>query len=261
MRRAVPFTIVACCVFAGPAWSSGGSGSCAVEWSADRLQSLSAEGDLVLEKAGLARLVGIRLPDGAWPERVVALLREQVGREVQVAGADARDRWGRRALHLGAGAPPDETDFGRTLVAQGLAMVDSRNMPAPCGRALLRLEAAARTAGLGLWAGDRYKPIPAGDVARLNERIGRFVLVEGRIRSVGERASWTYLNFSGDWSTDFTVVVPKRIWDRTMGQQPGAASLRGREVRVRGVLENRGGPALTITDPGVIEVLDEGRRL
>jgi hypothetical protein len=215
----------------------------------------------MLEKAGLARLAGLRRLDGAWPDNALAILRQQVGRDVRVAGPEGRDRWARRTLHLGAGDAGHEGDLGRRLVAEGLAVVDPRNLPAPCGRGLLALEAAARTAGLGLWAGDRYKPIPAGDVARLNERIGRFVLVEGRVRSVGERASWTYLNFSGDWSTDFTVGIPKRIWDRTMGQHSGAASLRGREVRVRGILENRGGPALTILDPGVIEVLDEGRRL
>jgi hypothetical protein len=39
-----------------------------------------------------------------------------------------------------------------------------------------------------------------------------------------------------------------------------AARLTGRLVRIRGVLEDRQGPALTLTEPDEIEILDEGRR-
>ena len=56
-----------------------------------------------------------------------------------------------------------------------------------CQAGLLATEQRAREGGLGLWREERYRPVAASDFDRLDSLVGRFAVVEGRIRSVGER--------------------------------------------------------------------------
>jgi hypothetical protein len=192
-------------------------------------------------------------------------MRWHVGREMQVVPRGASDRWGRRPVRLVvrpvAALDGEAQDLGQQMIQAGLALVDPAAGDGPCQRALLAIEAAARARGLGLWAGDRYTPIPVAELARLKDQIGRFTLVEGRVRSVGERPQRTYLNFSSDWAGDFTIIVPKRIWSRIGERGFDATSLKGRHIRARGVLEDRQGPAMTIVAPEVIEVIEEERKV
>ncbi len=230
--------------------------ACPQPQTADRLQGVTPEGDLVLEATGLAKVAGLRWPEEAsgregWLGRVRAL----IGQPVRVAAAEGLDRWGRRAVHLAASEGPGAAGLSSDLIGQGGAIVSPQDVEEPCWRFLLSLEAEARAAGLGLWATDLYRSVPATEIARLNERVGRFAIVQGRVQSIGERVNWTYLNFSRDWATDFTIMIPQRVWAKSFS----VASLQKRMVRVRGMLESRGGPALTVTHPGVIEIVDEGR--
>lgn len=72
--------------------------------------------------------------------------------------------------------------------------------------------------------------------------------------SVGERRSRTYLNFGRDYARDFAVTVSKRAWSRFTGRGLGAEALRGRLVRVRGVIEIRRGPVMELWVPDMLEV-------
>jgi hypothetical protein len=155
----------------------------------------------------------------------------------------------------------ENRDIASELVADGLAVVDPGTSATLCRVDLLAIEAKARREGVGLWSEDRYKPVSVTDTSRLLSHSGQFVLVEGRIRSIGERASRTYLNFGMDWSNDVTVTVPRKVWLRLGERGLSATALRGRVVRIRGIVEDADGPALTIKAPEVIEVLDEGLRL
>jgi hypothetical protein len=151
------------------------------------------------------------------------------------------------------------SDLARHLVGGGLALWD----PGTAGIVrpdLPALEAAARKRSLGLWAEARYKAIPVRQVDRMRAWIGRFVLVEGRVRSVGERQARTYLNFGSDWTRDFTIVIPKRTWSEMTVRGVTAAALKGRRIRARGVLEDWQGPALSVTVPETIEVIENERQ-
>jgi endonuclease YncB( thermonuclease family) len=230
----------------------------------DRLRDVGAGGDLALESGVTIRLVGIRLPqDGPLRESALAWLREQAGRKVRVEEASGPDRWGRVPARLMTDEGPDEGSadpgLGEALVGQGLALVDPAATETMCGPDLLPIEARARERGLGVWANDRYKAVAATQTERLRERIGHFVLVEGRIRTVGERRQRTYLNFGPDWASDFTIIIPKRIWSAMLRRGFTAATLERRNVRARGILEDWQGPALTVTLPEAIEFLDAHR--
>jgi hypothetical protein len=235
--------------------------SCFPESRQDRLEAVDDSGDARFAVAGPVRLADLRFAEsGLHRTEALARLRALVGAEVIVAASAARDRWGRLSVRL-ARSGAENRDLASELVADGLALVDPGFSVALCRADLLAVEAKARREGVGLWGEDRYKPVSVTDISRLLSHSGQFVLVEGRIRSIGERASRTYLNFGADWSSDVTVVLPRKAWLRLGERGFSATALRGRVVRVRGIVEDADGPALTVTAPEVIEVLDEGLRL
>ena len=226
----------------------------------DRLREVTPEGDLMLESAGLARLAGVRLPDDpSLRAEAFALLRATAGRPVLVEGRPERDRWSRIAAVIRPDEPSPSADFARRLVEAGLALVDPASLSSFCQADLLLLEQEARKRSLGVWGDDRYKPIEAGDAERLRASVGRFVLVEGRVRSIGERSQRVYLNFGEHWAEDFTIVIPRKTW-KLMGERGlDAAALKGQRIRARGILEPWQGTSLTLLMPEMIERLAGAR--
>ncbi|MCB5174430.1 MULTISPECIES: thermonuclease family protein [Microvirga] len=222
----------------------------------DRIREVTPQGDLVLESGGPAKLSGLRLAeDEAWRKAAVAWLRVQAGKPVVIEGRSDRDRWSRLTVAARLAEPSTPLDLGEGLVAAGLAMADPSAGAPLCRSDLLAAEEKARRLSLGLWKDDRYKPIHAEHMDRLRTRIGSFVLVEGRIRSIGERSQRIYLNFGEHWAEDFTIVIPRRTWILMRGRGLDAAALRGRRIRARGILEPWQGAALTLVIPEMIERL------
>jgi len=235
---------------------------CAGEMHPDRLEGTTPEGGLVLGATGLARLAGLRLADdSAWRQRALAWVGAEAGRPLLVTAQGVRDRWGRQPVRARvARRPSGSLDLAHGLVEAGLAIVDAGPDSAFCQPELLALEETARERRLGLWAEARYNPIPVDQADRLKERIGSFVIVEGRVRSVGVRKQKTYLNFGGQWADDFTIIVPRKTWTLMAERGLSAAALKGHIIRARGILQPWQGTALTIDLPEMIERL-EGRRL
>ncbi|WP_244510419.1 thermonuclease family protein [Microvirga guangxiensis] len=187
-------------------------------------------------------------------------LKARIGQPLLVTAQGSRDRWGRMPLRAKLVQGSRTLDLSHGLVEAGLALVDASADSALCQPELLALEETARERHLGLWADGRYNPIPVDQADRLKERVGSFVIVEGRVRSVGERKQKTYLNFGGHWADDFTIIIPKRTWMRMAERGLSADSLKGSTLRARGILQSWQGTALTVDLPEMIELL-EGRRL
>ncbi len=153
----------------------------------------------------------------------------------------------------------EPADLAGSLLAAGLALVDAGESDTLCRPGLLAVEAAARAARRGVWA--EGLPVPAGETARLAGLHGRFVVAEGRVVSVGERRSRTYLNFARFGEEGLTVTVSKRTWRIMLERGLTAAALRGRRVRARGFVELWRGPTLDVSAAEMIEMLDEERAL
>ena len=85
---------------------------------------------------------------------------------------------------------------------------------------------------------------------------GHFALVEGKVVSVRESGATIYLNFGRRWSTDFTVTILKRNARSFTAAGLEPKTLAGRRVRVRGWIEERGGPWIEATRPEQIEFTD-----
>ncbi|MET7248353.1 DNA-binding protein [Methylobacterium sp. EM32] len=221
----------------------------------DRIESVAARGDLVLASGRRARLDGLRWPDDpAAAAAARAWLAGLAGRPLATREAPEPDRWGRITLDAAA-LDEAPVDLAGGLVAAGLVQVDAGEGDSLCRPGLLALEDAARRAGYGLWAG--AAPVPTEEVARLKAMAGRFAVVEGRVRNVGERERRTYLNFAPFGTEGVTVTVSKRTWRIMLERGFSSSALRGRRVRARGIVELWRGPTLDIGAAEMIELLDE----
>jgi hypothetical protein len=248
-------------LLAGPAGAGGlAAARCGGEIIRDVVRSVSADGEIGLASGRRIILVDVRLVDEAASRaKAMAWLGSLAGEAVAFhPPAAAPDRWDRLAGTLELTATTPAIDIGELLVTEGLARVDSGERDGLCRPDLLRVEAEARRQARGVWA--VALPVAAGDLLALEGGVGGFAVVEGRVRSVGERAARTYLNFGRFGEPGFTVTVPKRSWRAMRERGLSGPSLRGRDVRVRGLLQAWRGVSLEIVAPELLEVLPEQER-
>jgi endonuclease YncB( thermonuclease family) len=218
------------------------------------------DGDtLALETGTLLRLAGITTPKASGPAAaalrgLAAAAREALsqlaeGRRLTLAyGGRAQDRHGRLLAHA---SDMDGRWLQGELLARGLARVMTEPDNHAFAGDMLRLESAARAAGLGLWANQRFRVLAVDEAQRF---IDSFQIVEGTIVSATRVRGRGYLNFGPDWRTDFTIALDQRTLKRLAGSTP--ESLNGRRVRVRGWLKSFNGPMIEATHPEQIELID-----
>jgi endonuclease YncB( thermonuclease family) len=195
-------------------------------------------------------------PGGAAARDALAALLADNVVVLKQADAHTTDRYGRIVAYAFATRDGGARSVQGDLLASGLARVAARVGNQACAGELLRRENVARTAKLGLWAGSYYDSLDAEKPADLLAELGHFALVEGRVVSVRESGATIYVNFGRRWTEDFTVTILKRN-ERSFaaaGLEP--KMLAGRRVRVRGWLEERGGPWIEATRPEQIEFVD-----
>jgi endonuclease YncB( thermonuclease family) len=208
-------------------------------------------GTLMLDDGRELRLAGVEIAAGS-RDALQALV---AGRPLRLERlGPEQDRYGRLVAFAFAG------DSGQSLqsalLEQGRARVSARIGAKPCAEALLTMERAARLAKRGLWADPNFAPLQAENLAQLQADRGRFALVEGKILSVRESGATIYANFGRRWTRDFTVIILRRQ-QRTFaaaGVEP--KQLEGRRIRVRGWIEQRGGPVIMAEAPEQIELID-----
>lgn len=192
-------------------------------------------------------------PDN-WAEAARAALDRLVaGVTVLIAPvAEGRDRHGRVRARV---ALADGREAAHELVAAGLVRLRWVDGLPGCFRVLLAAETAARAAGLGLWSDPDYAVLKADDLS-LASRNGLYELVEGRVTSVGRGSRMVFVDFGRNVREDFTVMLTPGIADRMVADGLDLDDLAGRRVRVRGVIEESGGPAIRLNDPAELELID-----
>jgi endonuclease YncB( thermonuclease family) len=205
------------------------------------------------------RLAGIEIPSAddlaaAGKQRLQMLV---AGRDIVLKrlGAD-RDRYGRLRAQVFLASTGGESWVQAELVTSGHARVAAHVGDRACAAALIRHERAARAAKLGLWSDPYYALRRADDPAAVASERGRFTIVEGNVLSVRESGGTIYVNFGRRWSEDFTVTIAKRNERVFSAASVEPKALAGRRVRVRGWIEERGGPWLEATRPEQIELVE-----
>lgn len=208
-------------------------------------------GTLILADGRELKLAGIEVAGGTH-ETLQALAAGQKLR-LETLGPD-QDRYGRLVAFAFPGESRQSLQAG--LLAQGRARVSARTGGKPCAEALLTIERAARAERRGLWADPNFAPLQAENLTQLQGEQGRFALVEGKVLSVRESGATIYVNFGRRWTQALTVIILKRQ-QRTFanaGVEP--KQLEGRRIRVRGWIEQRGGPTVMAEAPEQIELID-----
>jgi len=202
---------------------------------------------IALEDGRMVRLAGLDLADSA-----KITLPAGTALTLKRLGKAETDRYGRLVAHVFIG----EDWFQADLVRRGLARVSARVGDASCARKLLAEEQIARAAKLGLWGDPYYVMSKAEDPAEVLKSRGRFALVEGTVLSVRESGGTIYVNFGRRWSEDFTVTIAKRNERAFSAAGLEPKKLAGQRVRIRGWIEERGGPWVEAARPEQIEVLN-----
>jgi endonuclease YncB( thermonuclease family) len=168
----------------------------------------------------------------------------------------ATDRYGRVVAWAFRRGAIGEELVAALLVAKGHARVAIAAGERACMTELMAAERLARTAKLGLWGDPRYELKRAQNPGEIATARGRFSLVEGSVLSVRDSGGVIYVNFSRRWTEDFTVTISKRNERFFIAQGLSPKALQGRRVRIRGVVEERGGPWIEAVRPEQIEVVD-----
>ncbi len=197
----------------------------------------------------------VRLPalEAPTPAAQTTLSAFILGREIALSPlVPATDRYGR----LNMRAFIAEQSVEALLAAQGLAFAAPRDDDDACMAALLKAERAARAQKRGLWSEAARNTMRAQNSSALMASQGQFGVVEGKVVSVRESGGTVYVNFGRRWSEDFTVTILKRNARKFIDAGLEPKKLEGRSVRVRGWIEERGGPWIEAALPEQIEIAD-----
>jgi len=266
-RIGIALAVVAVAAVAARVWQQGRAG-----WHA-RSAALPAtaivrkviDGDTVeLASGERVRYIGIDTPEvrrregDGWqydPEPYALAAREYTtrlveGRRVSLAYDEVlRDKYGRLLAYMSV----DGTLVNAALLEQGLALLYT--IPPNCGRTaeLTRAMRSARDARRGLWADQPPEPLNPDTV---KDHIGKVATVVGAVVSTHQSKKAIYLNFGGNYRTDFTIVIFKGSWGvfRARGIDP-AAYYPDKLVRVVGRIKEYNGPEIVVNHPDEIEVL------
>ncbi len=166
------------------------------------------------------------------------------------------DRYGRTVAYVTIGGETPRP-VQEALLTQGQARVAARVDDRACGTAFLALERAAREAKLGLWGDPGYVLRHAENPAEILADLGRFAVIQGKVLSVRESGGTIYVNFGRRWTRDFAVTIAKRQERPFTAAGIEPKKLEGRTVRVRGWVEERGGPRVDASRPEQIEIVSQ----
>lgn len=210
---------------------------------------------LLLDDGRELRLAAIEA-SGDSSDKLLALIG---GRPLRLERAGSgqglsQDRYGRL---LAFAFPGDgRQSLQESMLEAGFARVSARIGDKACADALLTAERAAREGRRGLWADPNFAPLQAENLSRLQSERGHFALVEGKVLSVRESGATIYVNFGRRWTRDFTVTILRRQQRAFAAAGVEPKRLEGRRIRVRGWIEQRGGPIIEADAPEQIEFVD-----
>jgi len=182
-----------------------------------------------------------------------ALAAIVAGKEVTLHGTDdTPDRYGRQNAFVFLGSA--DTPVQAQLLAEGAGLVSPEIADRACSSLLLAAEADARAAKRGIWNSPSViKNAESPD--DILTGIGRLTVVEGKVLSVRQAGTTTYLNFGRNFTRDFAVTIPRRMMPAVESAGIALKSLENRRIRVRGWVEARPGPRIEVHQAGQIEVL------
>ncbi|NVK35016.1 MAG: hypothetical protein HWE23_11090 [Rhodobacteraceae bacterium] len=185
---------------------------------------------------------------------------------MQAIPAGPQDRWDMtpawfRLLNVDETMDAETTEnsavlWQEVLLQEGLGLMDPQTLTEACANRLQEFERSAQNSRRGLWR--RSQPLNASSPKVIEERLGQFVVIKGKIVSLGKTESTRYLNFGWKWKTDLTVTVSAKDEDRFKEHLAKAdltiEDLAKRTVQVRGWVELKDGPTLQLHTPAQLQL-------
>jgi endonuclease YncB( thermonuclease family) len=186
-------------------------------------------------------------------DRASTLSKILTDRDVTLSGENATlDRYGRQ--HAFVFLRSSGALVQSLLLAEGEAFVSTTVTDKDCASILTSAETEARRQKKGVWAEPSAikNAESPGDILA---GIGRFAVIEGKVLSVRQAGATTYLNFGRNWTQDFAATISRRILPAFEAAGIVLKSFENRRVRIRGWVENRGGPRIEVLRVEQIEVV------
>lgn len=206
-------------------------------------------------------LAGVSAPNGELYPAAMDAAREALTSRLEAGGAAVvlrsvaeppRDRYDR----LIAAAGTLDGDLAEALVRDGHLMVWPRAGESLDFTALYAAEAVARADAAGAWSGGAFSVLGPAPNA-LSQRLDGPVIVEGRVVDTGEaRDGRVFVNFGLDWRSDFTATADRSAREVFAAAGMDLMALEGAQIRVRGWLYETNGPAVSLTHPAQLEIVD-----
>lgn len=144
------------------------------------------------------------------------------------------------------------------MLRTGLARVYTFSDNRVAVQATLLLEHDARAARKGIWRQPFYAVRRVEAERQLMLELGTFQIVEGRIINAAQVRGQVYLNFGERLRSYFTATIEAKALRLFQGAGLDTLGLKGRHVRVRGWLQEGGGPAADLIHPEALEAVDAG---
>ncbi len=217
------------------------------------------DGDtIVLSDNRKVRYIGIDTPEsgGLKPTEYYGIEAKKInkklteGKEVRLeTDLERIDNYGRTLAYVYV----DDLFVNLRLVELGAAVARPYPPNLKHYGELSRKMEIARKEKRGLWAEVEKWMIPAEDAGRY---IGLSKTVVGKVLHAQDKGFGVFLNFGGDFSTDFTVFIPAKnlTYFKDEGIGDPASVYRGKVVETTGTIREHNGPSITVRHPGQIYI-------
>ncbi|MES2254589.1 MAG: thermonuclease family protein [Pseudomonadota bacterium] len=220
-----------------------------------KIVRVEKNGVLILNDGRAVILEGLRLPGTDRPaapvaQQALAELRAlALGKGLTLTATHPKnDRYGRMRVQA-FGSVWLQTE----LLKQGLARVSIPPDRQECSPDFYEAETEARNAGRGVWAVAEFAVRPAQPFLAPS---GSFQLVQGRIVNITSHDGRVFLDFSEDYRKGFSATVAPEDRKAFRDSDPALEELVGREVRLRGIVEDfNGRREMALSNPRQIEIL------
>jgi micrococcal nuclease len=243
-----------------PAWSAS-LPHCAptIEVSSVPVVRVERDGVLVLDDGRAVHLEGILLPQGAkdhapdfLAQQALSTLTElSKGRKVTLAvNVPKEDRYGRIRAQVEFPDDDQEPWLQVAMLRRGLARVSIAPDRRECASDLYAAEADARKNKNGIWAQSFYQVRTPDQLAGLT---GTFQIVQGTVTDADIRNGRAFIDFGTRSNFKATVSLDDLDNFRAEGVDP--RNYAGKTVRVRGFVDQLGGPEIEAADPEAFEVI------
>ena len=219
---------------------------------------ISGQNTLHLADGRMVHLAEIITPTNAQglaqSSSATAYLRSNVlGRKVEIKfGGNRHDRYGATLAHIFvAGERPLWLQEG--LVSAGLAQVFPQPDNHACSQQLTSIEEKAMYEHRGHWGLALFKVLPARETRSILSLVQTYQIIEGEIAFVTHAGGHTIFHFAEDGKASFTATVDSAVWKKLT--ERSLDDWQGQKVRIRGWIERKKGPTITIIQPEQLKLL------